>query len=178
MTTFDQSSLTVRLPITIRVATKADIPKLEWYGQFIHYRNLFRRAYREQLEGRRVMLVADCNDFPVGQLFIQLHSSNRLIADGHRRAYFYSFRVMEMFRRQGIGTALVNEAEGIVMRRGFTSVTIAVVKENQAALRLYRRLGYRQFAEDAGRWSYIDHKGETQYVHEPCWVLEKSLKVR
>ncbi len=178
MTAFDQSSLTVRLSITIRVATKSDIPKLEWYGQFTHYRNLFRRAYRDQLEGRRVILVADCNNFPVGQLFIQLQSSNHLIADGRRRAYFYSFRVMEMFRGRGIGTALVSEAEGVVMRRDFASVTIAVVKANQAALRLYRQLGYQQFAEDSGRWSYIDHKGQTQYVHEPCWILEKSLRVR
>ena len=56
------------------------------------------------------MLVADCNDFPIGHIFIQLSSGEQHIADGRRRAYLYSLRVMDMFQGRGIGTRLIDEA--------------------------------------------------------------------
>ena len=178
MVILDRPSMVVEMPVTLRIAEQHDIPQLEWYGQYTHYRNLFRRAYREQLQGKRLLLIADCNNFPIGHVFIQFRSANLRIADGHNRAYLYSFRVMEIFRGQGIGTRLVEEAETLLVDRGFRWATIAVVKENLGALQLYERLGYKKFGDDSGRWSYRDHLGEIRYVHEPCWVLEKNLRLR
>lgn len=171
----DRAIMTLNIDITLRLAQKSDLPRMEWYGQYVHFRNLFRRAYREQLQGKRLMLLADMNDFPIGHIFIQLRSSNTRIADGVSRAYLYSFRVMDLFQGKGIGTRLIQEAESILIDRGFGIVTIAVAKDNNGALRLYERLGYRKFADDPGKWSYIDHKGFTHYVEEPCWLLKKSL---
>lgn len=165
----------LQLPVEIRLAVKSDIPKLEWYGQYAHFRALFRRAYREQERGRRLMLIADCARFPVGQVFVQLTSGDTLVADGQTRAYFYSFRVMEMFRGHGVGTRLLEEAESQVRERGFQWTTIAVTKENIAARRLYERLGYAVFRDDPGVWSYRDQHGRTRHVHEPAWLMEKQL---
>ena len=178
MTVFEPTALQLRLAVGIRIADSTDIPKLEWYGQYKHFRTLLRRAYREQLQGRRVLLVADFNDFPIGQLFIQLQSNNPRIADGKKRAYLYSFRVMDMFRGQGIGTLLIKTAENMILEKGFKLMTIAVAKENHGALRLYERLNYRKFAEDSGRWTYTDHLGVIQQMNEPCWILEKNLILR
>src|SRR5690606_22815289 len=100
------------------------------------------------------------------------------IADGVKRAYLYSFRVMDMFRGHGIGTRLINTAERMIIARGFTMMTIADAKDNQGALRLYERLNYRKIAEDPGRWTYTDHLGVIQQMNEPCWVLEKNLILR
>lgn len=166
----------IQLEIHLRLASAADLPHLEWFGQYSHFRNLFRRAYREQGEGRRLMIIADCNDFPIGHIFVQLASKRQPQAQvGVKRAYFYSLRVMPMFRGQGVGTRLILEAERQVMERGFAWATIAVAKDNDPALRLYQRLGYRIFREDDGIWSYTDHRGERKTVHEPCWLLEKLL---
>lgn len=178
MTALEPRAFTVELPVVIRQAVRADLPRMEWYGQYAHYRNLYRRSFREQREGKRILLVADCQDFPIGQIFIQLISTNRRIADGIDRAYLYSFRVMPMLQGRGIGTRLVQEAESILVARGFSTVTIAVAKDNARALSLYERLDYHKFGEDPGRWQYVDHRGNTRSVHEPCWVLEKSLKLR
>jgi ribosomal protein S18 acetylase RimI-like enzyme len=175
MTALDQVALTLELPIVLRLATEQDLPKLEWYGQYTHFRNLFRRAFREQQQGRRLMVLADCNDFPIGHIFILFKSHNPDIADGGRRAYLYSLRVMEMFRRQGLGTRLILEAEALAQDRRFECVTISVAKDNPGARGLYERLGYQVFAEDAGRWSYVDHRGQIRHVHEPCWMLEKWI---
>lgn len=175
MTASEPETLTLNIPVTFRIADKSDVHKLEWYGQFTHFRNLIKRAYREQQRGRRIMLLADFNDFPIGQVFIQLASSNSLIADGNSRAYLYSFRVMSLFQGQGIGTRLLHEAESILTEHGFKTTTLSVAKENAGALRLYQRNGYQIFGEDAGKWSYVNHKGVTCYVEEPCWILKKGL---
>ncbi len=171
----DQIVMPLQMAITLRIATKADLPKLEWYGQYKHYRHLFRRTFYEQRQGRRLILIADSNNFPIGTLFIQLQSTRNQAPDGSFPAYFYSFRVMEMFRGQGIGTRLIEEAEAIVQGHGSQWVRIAVAKDNPKARQLYERLNYRIFTEDPGNWSYLDHKGRICYVSEPCWLLEKKL---
>jgi ribosomal protein S18 acetylase RimI-like enzyme len=174
MTALDRPSIVVSIPVTIRIGTQADLPKLEWYGQYAHHRNLFRRAFQEQQTGRRLMLIADSNSFPIGRVFIHFVRQDH----ENRWAYLYSLRVMEMFRGYGIGTCLIQEAESIILDRRFQWSTIAAAKENRAALRLYERLGYEVFAEDAGNWSYTDHNGMTRQVHEPCWLLRKQIHLR
>src|SRR5688572_16488394 len=93
----------IALNITIRPARYEDMAKLEWHGEFKHFRNLFQRSYREQIEGRRLLLIADSNGYPIGRLFIQFQSKNKVTSDGKTRAYLYSFHVMDMLRGYGIG---------------------------------------------------------------------------
>ncbi len=88
----------IHLEVTIRQLREDDLPKLEWYGQFKHFRNLFRRSYEGQVKGYRFMLVATVNDFPIGRLFIQYGQSRSRLSDGRNRGYLYSFQVMEIFR--------------------------------------------------------------------------------
>lgn len=165
----------VRLPVTIRPAERDDIMKLEWYGTYASARNGIRRAFMEQAQGRRLMLVADINGFPVAQVYLQFSASNPEIADGVHRAYLYAFRVIEHLRGCGIGTHLLAAAERELIQRGFSLVVLQVAKTNHAALRLYQRNGYQVIGEEAGIWSYIDHRGVTQNVNEPVWVMNKKL---
>jgi ribosomal protein S18 acetylase RimI-like enzyme len=165
----------LEIPITFRLATREDVPKLEWFGQFSHFRNLIRRAFKEQIRGKRMMLLADFNGFPIGQVFIQMESTNIDIADGISRAYLYSFRVMDLFQGRGVGTRLLYEAETLLIEKGFAYTTLSVAKDNPNALRLYQRNGYRIVGQDPGRWNYVDQYGITRYVEEPCYVMEKEL---
>lgn len=178
MVALDRAALHVSLTIQFRLATEADLPKLEWHGQFAHFRPLFRKAFQEQKLGRRAMLIADCQDFPIGHIFVQLARSKMSYSDDEARAYLYSLRVMEMFQGQGIGTRLIQMAEGLIRDRGLEWVTIAVGKQNIGALRLYERLGYEIYTDDPGRWSYRDHQGIVRHVNEPSWLLQKRLYLR
>jgi len=175
MTAVERRALSLQIDVKFRFAEPEDLPKLEWYGQYTHFRRVFQRAYEDQLAGRRLMLLADVNGWPIGQIFVQLESLDDSLVSLGRRGYLYSLRVMEHLQRCGIGTALIHEAESILSSEGYGSVSIAAAKENPGARRLYERLGYRVFMEDSGRWSYIDHEGRTRHVMEPCWVLEKNL---
>lgn len=175
MTTLERpTALSIQIPVKLRLAVADDVPKMEWYGQYRHFRSLFRRTFREQQAGRRLMLVADVKNFPIGHLFVQFHDDDR--DNEANRAYLYSFRVMEMFRGQGIGTLLLHEAEARILERGIRIATIAAAKDNPGARRLYERVGYRVYDEDSGTWSYVDHRGRVRHVYEPCWLLEKYLK--
>lgn len=172
MTMLDPTVMTVELPITLRQAQEADLPKLEWYGQYTHFRVLLQRTFADQRAGRRRILVADCGGFPIGQICINFLANQRA---QHPRGYLYSLRVMEMFRGHGIGTRLIEEAEYVLCERGYRWASIGVSKENTGARRLYQRLGYRVFKDDPGEWEYTDHEGRVRQMYEPCWLLEKRL---
>lgn len=172
---FIHDELAIQLSMTLRIAQAQDIKKLEWYGQFAHYRNLFRRSYKEQEIGNRLLLVMDCDGFPIARLFIQFLSNNLNIANGSDRAYLYSFTVMELFRNKGIGTKMLASAEEILRGRGYKMATISVAKDNPRALHLYQRMKYVTFAEDKGQWQYRDQFGKIRLVSEPCWLLQKYL---
>lgn len=175
MTAIEPTSIHILLSVTIRQATQKDLRALEWYGQFAHFRELFRRSYREQLAGRRLLLVADSGGYIIGRIFIQFIGANPAVADGYSRGYLYSFYVIDLFRGQGIGTQLIDTAECILSERGFEWATLAVAKENQRALKLYQHRGYQLFGEHRQVWHYTDHKGVRREVFEPSWMLEKRL---
>lgn len=179
MTELDiQTTFNVNLPVEIRQARKEDMRRLEWNGQFAHLRNLFARSFSEQRHGRRCLLIAACNDHPIGRLFIQFDGHDTSVVKGGVRGYLYSFHVMEGLRGFGIGTQLIKNAESILQERDYNVVTIAVAKDNDRALHLYKRHGYEVYADDPGKWRFRDHLGQIRHVNEPCWLLEKKLFLR
>ena len=159
--------------LVIREARAEDLEAMEWEGEYRRYRVVYQRAYAEMLRGRRVLLVAELQGQVIGQIFVQVDST--LTGGGGRAAYLYALRVRPTYRNRGIGTELVREAESLLRQRGFGRALISVAKDNDAARRLYERLGYEVFGEDAGDWSYIDDQGQVQEVHEPAFLLEKLL---
>ncbi|MBK8138783.1 MAG: GNAT family N-acetyltransferase [Chloroflexi bacterium] len=159
----------------IRVASRSDLRKLEWYGSQSHTRPYIEQAYKAMLAGRRIMIVADLNDFPVGQIYVQYDSKNKQHADGATRGYIYAFRVMDHLQRCGIGTQLLKSAERVLIERGYKLATLQVSKRNENARRLYQKNGYRVFNEDPGHWYYVDREGEQRELNDPTWVMEKRL---
>jgi ribosomal protein S18 acetylase RimI-like enzyme len=161
--------------VIIRPIRESEVPALEWDGAYIRYRKVFQQTYEDTVRGQRVMLVAVQAAQIVGQVFIQLSSTERRYADGYSRGYLYSLRVKSDWQAQGIGTRLVKAAETTLRARGFTTAVIAAGKDNPRARQLYERLGYRAFAEDPGVWYFQDVNGMQQSVSEPCWVMQKHL---
>jgi ribosomal protein S18 acetylase RimI-like enzyme len=161
--------------VLIRPIREAELSALEWDGAYSRYRKVFQQTYEDAVRGQRIMLVAAMGGQLLGQVFIQLSSTERRYADGHSRGYLYSLRVRPAWQAQGIGTRLVKAAEAALRARGFTTAVIAAGKENPRARRLYERLGYRAFADDPGVWYFQDVNGVQQSVAEPCWVMQKTL---
>lgn len=168
------SIFSINLMITLRPLVPEDLPKLEWYGQYTHFRNVYARTYEEHCIGRRLMLVAVLNNFPIGQVFLHLALGHN--QEKHKRGYLYALRVMEHLQGLGIGTRLIHYAEQNLIERDFEIAMISAAKTNIRARQLYERLGYHVIGEDEGRWQYMNHRGEVVQMHEPCWILEKNLR--
>ncbi len=162
--------------VQIRQATHADLPALEWDGEFSHFRRLYADAYRAAENGNGLIWVAI---FPglgvIGQVFVSLRGSRPDLADGVTRAYIYGFRVRPAHRNQGLGARMMLVVEADLRQRGYRLMTLNVARQNLAARRFYERLGYRVVAADPGRWSYVDHEGHRRNVFEPAWRMEKLI---
>lgn len=162
--------------IQVREVTEADLAALEWDGEYTHFRRLYEEIFKSAGQGKAVLWLAEIpGQQVIGQLFVQLASNRTELADGFRRAYIYGFRIKELYRGQGLGTFMLQIAENDLTARGFRWVTLNVGRDNPKARQLYERCGYKVVAAEAGEWSYLDHRGERQFVHEPAWRMEKRL---
>jgi ribosomal protein S18 acetylase RimI-like enzyme len=163
--------------LVIRTIESEDLSDLEWDGEYTHFRRMFADAYKSQKQGHSVLWAGELPGIGIiGQAFVQLISSRLELADGHMRAYIYSVRVRLPYRNSGVGKKIMDTAEEDLRQRGFSYVTLNVSKENLDAQRFYERLGYNTIAEEAGNWSYLDHRGKRRYVHEPAWRMQKKLR--
>lgn len=162
--------------VIIRLLRSEDLPALEWGGEYRHFRRLYADIYRSACQGKALMWVAELPDVGViGQVFVQLSSGRKELADGVRRAYIYGFRIQPAYRSLGIGGRMLQVVEADLLQRRFQFVTLNVAQDNLAALRFYRQRGYQVIAEEAGEWSYLDDTGQRRQVHEPAWRMEKAL---
>lgn len=62
---------------------------------------------------------------------------------GDRHAHIFLLYVAPEHRRQGIGSALMTHAQEWAAARGDRQIGLQVFQSNQAALTLYRKLGYQ-----------------------------------
>lgn len=162
--------------ISIRQIRKADLPDLEWDGEYTHFRRLYAEIFQSAISGKAILWgVFYPQEGLIGQVFIQLTSARSELADGKQRAYIYGFRIKSSFRGYGIGTFMLHFIEHDLVKRGFNQVTLNVSLDNPGARRLYERNGYHIVANEPGNWSYLDHHGHRRNVHEPAWRMEKIL---
>jgi len=159
------------LDVVVRTLCERDVRLLEWHGGE-DLRSFYEWQWAQHRSCEREILVADFNNFPIGQVAIQwtgkiTHPSFPDIQ---------SLRVMETFRGLGIGSRLVEACEIEVLRRNFDQIGIAVGLENPAAQRLYERLGYHvSGAPYSDSWDYQNARGETVHVEETIVDLIKTL---
>jgi len=162
--------------VIIRPMVEADLPALEWNGEYQHFRRVFADAFQRMQRGFSILWVAELpKKGLIGQVFIQFTCDRPELADGTERAYLYSFRVQKKYRGCGLGTRIMDVVEEDLRRRGFAFVTLNVARDNPRAQQLYVRRGYRVVAPEAGVWSYPDDKGAWHRVEEPAWRMEKTL---
>jgi ribosomal protein S18 acetylase RimI-like enzyme len=162
--------------VIIRHIRKADLPALEWEGEFSHFRQVYSNAFERHQKGLSVLWVAELPGTGIiGQVFVQLACDRSELADGASRAYVFSFRIKPEFRRAGLGSRMMEIVEDDLKWRNYGMVTLNVAQENEDARRLYERLGFMVAAPDPGCWSYPDQFGNWHHIEEPAWRMVKIL---
>ncbi|HSM25989.1 MAG TPA: N-acetyltransferase [Anaerolineaceae bacterium] len=163
--------------VIIRHLIYEDLPQLEWGDEYMHFRQVYLKAYKNRNEGKSLIWVADLpGEGIIGQVFIQLNSVRKDLADGFYSAYLYSFRIKPEFRNAGLGTTIMSIVENDLKKRKFRELTLNVAKENTDGIRLYQKLGYEIIGSESGEWTYRDHNNNQQNIVEPAWKMVKSLQ--
>src|SRR3954471_16319232 len=63
---------TLPLHVDIRMCVKDDLADLEWFGLFTEHREIFLREFARQERNENIMLIAEANTLPIGQVWIDL----------------------------------------------------------------------------------------------------------
>lgn len=154
----------------MRLCRAEDLPALEWGGLFTHHREIIRGAFERQCRGDNLMLLAVANDFPVGQVWMDLARLRHESA-----ALLWALRVFPGFQGAGIGSRLVREAERRLRRLGVRSAEIGAERDNPGARRLYERLGYAVVRAGRETYAYTTPAGVTERVTVDQWLMRKRL---
>lgn len=162
--------------LIFRPVTEADLPALEWDGEYKKYRRMYANLYQDYLAGKTLLWLVELpHGEIIGQTFILLNGGDKDTADGSHRAYLFALRVKRHYQNLGVGSRLLQFVENDLRRLGFSIITLNVAKENINALRLYQRQGYQITGPRSGIWSYLDHEGDLQHVNESAWRMEKRF---
>lgn len=102
----------------------------------------YKRYWLEQEEGRRTILVAFKESAFVGYLTIVWRSDYPPF-QAAAIPEIQDFNVLPEFRRQGVGTQLMDKAEQIITKRAaFAGIGVGLTADYGAAQRLYVLRGY------------------------------------
>lgn len=168
------------LRVQLRRCAKEDLAKLEWEGVFAHDRAIFLDTFDRQQNGEALMILAECNAYPIGQIWIDFEKRKEFGA-----GYLWAFRVLPAFQRLGIGKWLLSRAEAVLERREFLFAELHVEKWNTQALRLYQKIGYQITGPDGAPSDHESMPGELPSLvnsggFDPAqtntqWLLRKRL---
>jgi GNAT superfamily N-acetyltransferase len=162
--------LTLSLEVTLRRCVAEDLPLLEWEGMFTAHRELTAEAWRRHQLGENVMLVAEAQRSPIGQIWVDLTRKG-----AQSIGFLWALRVRPGFQRLGLGGRLLAAAERVVLGQGLRVAEIGAEQHNPGARRLYERCGYRVVAEELNAYEYTTPEGRSVRMAAPQWVLHKTL---
>lgn len=149
--------------LVIRPATEADRAALDEQAQALNvFEEPFSHDRRLDLAGGAesvatllertanggALLVAETDGAVVGHMALWFDRMPPFVREDLRDyAYLGDLFVRQAHRGQGIGRALVAEAERLARARGVARILLGVLPGNPAET-LYRKLGYRTYAQE------------------------------
>src|SRR5947209_5805125 len=140
------------------------------------------KRYEVQRQGEGIYLIAWHDHTPVGHFLLRwsgpydLHVMQYI--DVTRSAYLEAGATRVAYRRKGVATALIREAERLAKENGCTWIGLDVAStDNPEAKRLYEKLGYVDWGRGEYRvnWEYIDRNGNKRTESEIVIYMHKRL---
>lgn len=158
----------IRLHLTVRGLTDADLPSCSWAGSPKHVRELVHQIRRA--EAGEIDYLAVCT--PVG-LPVAVGGIDYTVKPGV--GTLWQLSVHPALQSCGIGTLLIRPAEQRIGTRGLTRAELGVEEDNPRARALYERLGYRAFSRELDSWDVEAEDGSLQRYGTTCTLMRKNL---
>jgi GNAT superfamily N-acetyltransferase len=168
--------------ITIKPAEASQLEVLEHEFSPDTLSKPHHRRYEVQQRGEGVYLIAWHNHTPVGHFLLRWSGPDdarvRQYIEVGQRAFLEAGATGVAYRRRGVATALIREAERLAKEHGCTHIGLSVGStDNPDAKRLYETLGYVDWGHGDFliRWEYIDQDGNRGTESEIVTYLHKVL---
>ncbi len=133
------------MPITIRLLKSGDIPLLTSVPSFLNWNvpeSYFIGLLSEQKTGKRVILVACVDSNLAGYVTVKWQSDYPPFAE-KSIPEINDLRVLSQFRRRGVATALLDEAERRIFERfPLAGIGVGLYADYGPAQRMYALRGY------------------------------------
>lgn len=100
--------------------------------------------------GNRIIYGTKLNREVIGTIQLIFKMEKNFYADGKTKAHLHHARVLEGLRDKGVGSYLVKIAEDEASKHGFKEITLGVEETNIEAIKLYEKLGYKEFTREKG----------------------------
>ncbi|MEW1914521.1 N-acetyltransferase [Kitasatospora sp. NPDC085895] len=158
----------IRLQLSVRDLTHADLPSCGWAGDALHVRQLADQIRRA--EAGEIDYLAVCT--PVG-LPVAVGAIDYTVKPG--AGTLWQLGVHPALQSCGIGTLLIRSAEQRIAVRGLTCAQLGVEGDNPRARALYERLGYQAFGREPDSWDVEAEDGSLQRYETMCTLMRKDL---
>jgi len=157
--------------LNIRTATTSDLPALVKSLCPELERAQLKNRFTEQQAGLRLVLVLEVDDELVGTVSIDPNPD----PDGSTRRLF-ALDVGKRYRRHGFAIELINAVEEHVLADGHRAVRLDVAIDNDAAINLYEKLGYKPVGQpNQLQWSVQVDGGSSEIIVDTCQRMVKRL---
>jgi GNAT superfamily N-acetyltransferase len=168
--------------ITIKPAEASQLDLLEHEFSPESLSKHHHKRYEVQKQGEGVYLIAWHGQTPVGHFLLRWSGPEdaRVMSsvDVTQRACLEAGGTRVEYRRKGVATALIREAERLARAHGCTHIGLEVGStDNPGAKRLYEHLGYVDWGHGDFliSWDYMDKHGNTGTESEIVTYLHKPL---
>jgi ribosomal protein S18 acetylase RimI-like enzyme len=157
--------LEVECPIDVRRATEADLSALV---AALEQREFFADRLRKQAERRGVLLAAWDGGEAVGDVYLRVEPPDEVELQQFGMVPLLThLEVLPAYRKQGVGTRLMEAAEGIAQELGFTRIILGVTEDNTDAIRLYRKRGYELWRSEPIKTYREVYQPDGSVMNEP-----------
>ena len=165
--------------VTIRLMKEADLPALEWDGEYQRYRRIYREIYRNSQKGISIPFVAETpTEGIIGQVFLTKKDPNRNYVTQSQYFFLSSFRIKPGFRDHGLGSLMLNECEKQVRLHHLRDIYLNCDRKNNRARWFYQEHGFHVVRVDEGTWSYVNDEGFVVTEEQNAYLMKKTLPLR
>ncbi|MGI8855425.1 MAG: GNAT family N-acetyltransferase [Thermomicrobiales bacterium] len=176
----DRDTERTALAVKIRPAKAADLDFLEQQFSPNNRSRYQHRRFAVQKNGEGAFLIAWHGSTPVGHFLLRWdgpeHDPSSLYPP--HTPCLEAGGTREEYRRQGVATRIITEAERLARVRGYRQIGLAVGStDNPLAKRLYERLGYADWGKGEFEisWDYETTDGRKGRESEVCIYMFKAL---
>ena len=162
--------------VTIRLIKEADLPALEWDGEYTRYRKVYQEVWRNSQRGISLPYVAETpEDGIIGQVFLTRKDPNPSYSPRSRYFFLSSFRIKPVFRDRGLGDRMIRLCFQEARNHRLRDIFLNCSSDNDRARRFYEKHGFRIVRLDEGKWSYINPEGLVVTERQSAYLMRKTL---